>query len=325
MQTTESAVVASKTEPATAWGLDPLEKCRITVRRFMQIYKEFHYSESVEDALLALGQSSNATKLVAGGTDLLLDIQQGRHDPVEKLVDITNIPELKVLEEREDRIFIGAAVPHRRITNSPLINQQVQALAEACGLIGGPQVRNVATLGGNVAHALPAADGTIALMALEARAEIASLNERRLIPLADLFKGPGQSTLDPKGELLAGFYLPSRQGNQASAFKRVMRPQGVAIAILNCAVWLQREGEQIKDIRISIGPSGPVPRRLFAVEDTLRGNAPNEAAIGEAHRTVLEESNFRTSRHRATLEYREEMAGVLLRDTVQLAWERAAL
>jgi len=289
----------------------------------MKLSKYFFYSNTVEDALEALHQSQKPTKVLAGGTDLLLDLQQGRHEPIATLVDITNIPELNLLEQRQHQIFIGSAVPHRVITTSPTIQFHAQALAEASGLIGGPQVRNVATLGGNVAHALPAADGTIALFALDARVEIAAKNGRRLAPLADLFKGPGVSTLDPDRELLVGFYLDVQGPGEGSAFKRIMRPQGVAIAILNCAVWVRRSADTIADIRISVGPSGPTPRRLTEVEDALRGKNPGDAEIEAALQVLLEHVHFRTSKHRATQAYREEMSGVLLRDTLRLAWERS--
>jgi carbon-monoxide dehydrogenase medium subunit len=289
----------------------------------MKICNRFIYPKSVSDALDAMGQAPGSVKVLAGGTDLLLDLQQGRHDPVDTLVDITGIDEMCRLEVREERLFIGAAVPHRTITTSPLIHQHAPALAEASGLIGGPQVRNVATLGGNVAHALPAADGTIALMVLDARAEIATLDERRSDPLASLFLGPGQSTLDPRRELLVGFEIPLRQPGQGSAFARVMRPQGVAIAILNCSVWLQRQDGIIADVRVSLGPSGPTPRRLTSVEDYLRGRPLREDHIQQAHCLLLDEANFRTSRHRATQAYRQDMAGVLITDTLKTAWERA--
>jgi carbon-monoxide dehydrogenase medium subunit len=100
-------------------------------------------------------------------------LQQGRQPAVHTLVDLNNIPELKLLEQRSDELFIGAAAPLHKIVNHPLVRLHAQALVEASDLVGGPQVRNVATLGGNVAHALPAADGTIALHALGAKLEIA--------------------------------------------------------------------------------------------------------------------------------------------------------
>ena len=116
-----------------------------------------------------------------------------------------------------------------------------------------PQVCNVATIGGNVAHALPAADGTISLLALDAEAEVANMYGRRKVPLQALFKGPGESTLDPCGDLLVGFYLPLCEKGQASAFARRVNPQGIALAILNVAIWLQRKGERIEDIASLLG------------------------------------------------------------------------
>jgi len=285
--------------------------------------ESYFLASDIDSALKALGEAQEPARILAGGTDLLLDLQQGRHPPLHTLVDVTTIPELNALELREGGLFIGAAVTHNVITNSELVQSHAQALAEACGLIGGPQVRNVATLGGNVAHALPAADGTIALMALDAQAEIASLEGRRIIPLEELFIGPGQSTLDVKNEILVGFQLASAQAGQASTFRRIMRPQGVAIAILNCAVWLQRKDDVIGEVRIAIGPSGPTPRRMRQAEEVLTGKSPTGQILVEAHQAILLEASFRTSRHRANKEYREHMAGELLQEALMASWIRA--
>jgi len=289
----------------------------------MTIWKNYYLAKSVPDALGALANASGDARIIAGGTDLLLDLQQGRHPPLDTLVDITEIPAMCQLELRRDCLIIGAALPLNQVVDSPLVRQHAQALFDAAGLIGGPQVRNTATLGGNVAHALPAADGTIALLALDAQAEIASQRATRRVPLIDLFRGPGQSTLDPHRELLTGFYLPLRQPGQASAFRRVMRPQGVAIAILNLAVWLERAGDHIADIRISVGPAGPVPMRLPETEAQLRGKPPAQPVIDRAVAALLDETHFRTSPHRSTAEYRRHTAAVLLAEVLALAFERA--
>jgi CO/xanthine dehydrogenase FAD-binding subunit len=281
-------------------------------------------ANSVDQALEVMKSASGEVRVLAGGTDLLLDIEQGRHPPVDTLVDITRIPELNLLEKRHDTLFIGAGVVHKRITGSSDVREHAQALAEASGLIGGPQVRNSATLGGNVAHALPAADGTIALMVMDARVEVAGSEGRRMAQLGELFEGPGKSTLAPRGELLVGFHLPLREVGQGSAFARVMRPQGVAIAILNCAVWLQRDGNRITEVRISVGPSGPIPRRMTQAEDFLRAKTPDGNSIEQAYHLALEEGSFRTSRYRATSEYRQRVLRMLLTDTITGAWERAA-
>ncbi len=292
----------------------------------MNLWKKYHNAQTVSDALQVLADAPGEACLIAGGTDLMLDLQQGNHPPVHTLVDVTAIPEMKALEIRGGELFVGASVPHSKITKSKIVQQHANALAVACGLIGGPQVRNTATLGGNVGHALPAADGTIALTALDAQAEVAGLDGRRRVPMEELFLGPGRSALDPRGELLVGFYVPLKGPNQASAFKRIMRPQGVAIAILNTAVWLQRDAgaEIIADVHISIGPSGPVPRRLRETEDLLRGMAFGDESLNAGAAKVVEDANFRTSRHRSTKEYRHHMAGVLLVETLTMAWHAAA-
>jgi carbon-monoxide dehydrogenase medium subunit len=104
-----------------------------------------------------------------------------------------------------------------------------------------------------------------------------------------------------------------------------MRPQGVAIAILNLGIWLHREGETIADIRISVGPSGPVPGRLESAEDVLLGQPLHSEGIQQAYQAILAEASFRTSRHRATSEYRQHVVGVLLEDTLITAFDRANL
>ncbi|NIV11682.1 MAG: hypothetical protein GWN62_10485 [Aliifodinibius sp.] len=288
----------------------------------MKICNHYYLAKNVEDAVVNLAESKGSAKVIAGGTDLLLDIQQSRHPQPDTLIDVSQIPEMMELEIRDKHLFIGASVPHNCITENETVIKNAQALTEACGLIGGAQVRNVATLGGNVAHALPAADGTIALMALDASVEIASPGGRKCSPLVDIFLGPGQNSL-ARDELITGFYLPLRKGGQASSFMRVMRPQGVAIAILNCAVWLEREEGVIQDIRISIGPSGPVPRRMALAEDSLRGSEPTSKNILMVIDKVLEEANFRTSRYRSTQQYRKKVVGVLIKDCVESAWNRA--
>jgi carbon-monoxide dehydrogenase medium subunit len=287
----------------------------------------------------------------------MLDLHQGRRPAVHTLVDVSGIPELTVLDVRGAELYIGAAVPHSQIINSPLVHQHARALAEACDLIGGPQVRNVATLGGNVAHALPAADGAIALLAVDAYAVVASLDPMQSteelntnppvvgplapqsvkalttsqaseviltkVPLLDLYLGPGKTALKA-GHLLAGFCLPLAGRGQGSAFTRVMRAQGVALPVLNLAVGLRREQDIIVDLRIAIGPAGPIPLRAQAAEAALRGRSPTPENMAESEAVLLTEAHFRTSPHRATAGYRQHLAGKLLVEAVYKAWERAA-
>ena len=312
----------------------------------MNLWQNYIRPKNLTEAMDAFVNAPRPLVPIAGGTDLLLDLEQGRHSPVQTLIDVTSIAELTLLELRRDELFIGASVPVNRIVHDPLTVAHAQALVEACDLIAGPQVRNVATLGGNVAHALPAADGTISLLALDAQAEIAtsalsgvrtvpssersrSVSTRR-IPFQELFLGPGKSSLKHGEELIVGFYIPIQSPREisetyraSSCFKRIMRPQGVALPILNCAVWLERENDNIHEIRIAVGPGGGTPFRATQAEDVLRGQSINEKTIKSAFEALLIQAQFRTSARRAGAEYRRHIVSGLFKDTLDSALERA--
>jgi carbon-monoxide dehydrogenase medium subunit len=290
----------------------------------MTYWQTYVTPRSLDEALAALRDAPGQARLVAGGTDLLLDLQQGRLPPVDTLIDVTRIPELLEVRLEGDRLFLGAAVTHTTIVSHPLVAASAACLVEACALIGGPQVRNVATLGGNVAHALPAADATIALLALDASAELATPSGRREVSIEELFTGPGQVAFDRAGTIVVGFRIGGRCAGEGSAFRRVMRPQGVAIAILNMAVWVRLAADRvIAEARIAIGPGGPRPRRSRQAEDFmigLRADAIDYSAVADA---LLAGSRLRSSVHRTTLDYRRHLLSVLLSRTLPGAFEDA--
>ena len=291
----------------------------------MNLWQEYKQPTSLGEAIQALSTAAGPVMPIAGGTDLLLDLKQGRHSPVHTLIDLTSVHEMTALEVRGEDLFIGAAVPVNRIALDPLVGLHGQALVEACNLIAGPQVRNTATLGGNVAHALPAADGTIALTALDTQAEIAGISGSHRVPFPSLFLGPGKSAIKKGEELIVGFYLPKIKKGQASCFKRIMRPQGVALPILNCAVWLERANDVVVDIHIAVGPGAATPFRATRAEVAMRGQIFNDNAIIRTIEAMLEQVQFRTSARRATAEYRKHIVIGLFRDTLDTAWERAEL
>ncbi len=290
----------------------------------MNLWQEYKRPVSVTEAVQALASAPGPALPIAGGTDLMLDLRQGNHPPVHTLIDLTFVPEMSALELRGDELYVGAAVPVNRVALDPLVTAHAQALVEACNLIAGPQVRNTATLGGNVAHALPAADGTIALTALDAQAEVAGIAGTRRMPFTSLFLGPGKSAIDKTKEIIVGFYIPIRQAPRVSScFKRIMRPQGVALPILNCSAWLEREGDLFKDVRIAIGPGGPTPFRATEAEACLRGQSLNDETFARALDLLLEQAKFRTSARRASADYRRHIVGGLLKDVLDTAWSRA--
>jgi carbon-monoxide dehydrogenase medium subunit len=293
----------------------------------MALWQNYLQPKNLSQALDFLANAPTPLALIAGGTDLMLDLEQGRHEPTHTLIDVTGIEELASIEIRGDKLFVGAGVSINRVALNGEVARHAQALTEAANLIAGPQVRNVATLGGNVAHALPAADGTIALLALDAQAEIASAKGLRQVPLKNLFLGAGKSSLKKGEEILVGFYIQTLNASQtfrvSSCFKRIMRPQGVALPILNCAVWLERENDVVKNIRLAVGPGGATPFRATDAEDSLRGNSLNDSTFQSALTALLNQAKFRASPRRASAEYRQGLVAGLFRDVIKTAWGRA--
>ena len=289
----------------------------------MTIWNSYIIPQTLNELFYLLDENSSSS-IVAGGTDLLLEIQQGHHAPVDTLIDVTRLPELTCLEIRAGRLFIGAAVPLKLVSTSSLVQEHARALAESTGQIGGPQVRAVGTLGGNVGHALPAGDGAISLLALDARAEVATRNGCREVPLAVLYKGPGESTLLPREEVITGFYLQTALPGEASAFSRVMRPQGVALPVLNMAAWAAVKDGRIKSARIAVGPSGPIPGRAVAVEQSLAGMEVTAIDYDVLFSVLHETVKFRSSALRASSTYRDQLAEVLLKRVLNKTMERAA-
>lgn len=296
----------------------------------MAFWENYHQPASVGDALDQLRRYAGAARVVAGGTDLLLDLQQGRHPPVAALVDVTRIPEMTTVDVVDGLIYIGAAVTHTAIVASPLLAQHATCLVESCGVIGGPQVRNAATLGGNVAHALPAGDGTLALVALEAEAQIATMPQPPASgpqlewrPIGSLYQGPGKSAVDPTRELIVRFRLRPCGPGEASAFKRVMRPQGVALPILGLAAWVRVAEGVVDEVRLALGPAGPTPLRAARAEAYLTGLPLAPEVLPQLADLVLQDARLRTSPHRATAEYRRELILPLLQRALTLAVRRA--
>lgn len=306
----------------------------------MKAFENYHLPTTVNEALALLAQYEGRARVVAGGTDLLVDTQaeyfEGHRPHFDALVDVTHITGADEIREQDGFIVVGCGVTHTQIVASALIQKQATALAEACAVVGGPQVRNVATLCGNVAHALPAADGTVALMALDGEAQVArrttkdeqpTTPEFEWQPLGALFRGPAKSAVDSSRELIAAIRFRPLGAGQASAFARVMRPQGVALPILGMASKVQCTVDNgrwtIHSCAISAGPVAPVPFRAKKTEEFLRGQVPDNAVLELAAQILVSEAQPRTSAHRATKEYRYELLPALLKQTLLKAIERA--
>lgn len=291
----------------------------------MKIWNDYHTPSTVDEAISLLGHYAGQGRIVAGGTDLLVDARAGGAPAAHALIDITRIDEMTAIDEADGQISIGAGVTHAQIVASQRLKQAATCLVESCGVVGGPQVRNVATLGGNVAHALPAGDGTVSLVALDAEAEIIHDGERHWVPIAALYRGAGQSLLDPTRDLLIRLRFSPCGPGEATAFSRIMRPQGVALPILGCAVWVKLDEVRatVQQARIVIAPIAPTPQRAVEAEAALTGAPADDSTIAAVAAVAQASLHPRTSKYRATSAYRQEMIAVLLNRTLTAAFARA--
>jgi carbon-monoxide dehydrogenase medium subunit len=279
--------------------------------------------DTVAAALDILQQYDGRARVIGGGTDLLVETRRGLRRPFEAIVDATHIDGLDMIEENGEHIVIGCGVTHTKIVNDARIRRSGTCLSEGCGVIGGPQVRNTGTLAGNVAHALPAGDGTIGLLALGGEVEIAGVDGTRWIAVKDTFEGPGRSRIDRQREILTRLRFRKTSANEGSAFHRVMRPQGLCLPIVSMAARLQLVGDTITAAGISMGPVGPVPWFAEPAAAELVGKPPSQAQFEKAADTALENITLRASKYRATEEYRETMIRTYLPIILATAARRA--
>ncbi len=296
----------------------------------MSLWKEYYSPTTIPEALTLLDRHAGEALIVAGGTDLILDMQQGNHAPVQALVDVTAIPGLREIREEGGWVVIGAAVTHAQIEEHPLIQCNAAVLVESCGVVGGPQVRNVATIGGNVAHALPAADGTIGLLTMDAEVQVWTLAgedaSAEWKPLLAIFAGPGRNNLSAN-QMLGAFRFKLLAPHSGSTFDRIMRPQGVALPVLGLGgrLTVDSTGTRVVSATIAIGPAGPVPFRAARAEAVLiSADTFDDAVIAAAIVAAQEEVRFRSSKHRSSKAYRHEMLSVLLNRVLCRAFERAS-
>ncbi len=272
-------------------------------------------ARNVEEALAGL---DDGAKVLAGGTDLMVHLRRlrlcGAGLP-EYLVDVTGVPELNRLDMDADKPFLGAGVTFRRLERDAAVARRYPLLAQAGAVVGSLQIRNLATIGGNVANASPAADGLTALAALGARAEVVSSNGVRHIPLEELIIGPNTTCLVP-GDLIVGFKLDRPPEGSAQRFYKVGRRRAVVIARMNLAVSLDRE---MTDPRLVLGACFPSPRRMTEVERLLASETPGPELWREAGRMAAEQF-VQVCGWRSSAPYKVPAVANLVSRTLESTW-----
>lgn len=265
---------------------------------------------TLQEALRLLDELGSQAAILAGGTDLLVEARQGKLQAC-SLVDISGIGELKAVELTGREVHLGAGVTFSEIISSRLLREHAPALVQAASSVGSPQVRNVATVGGNVVHCSPCADSVPALLVHEARAVLRSSKGFREVPLESFLLGPYRSAIG-SGEMLTEFVLESHSGLWAS-FQKVARRRELAIARLSLAVVAQAVDGVFALLRIALGSATPAPKRMVRVEEFLLGKPITEPNLWEAGR-ILAQEMIGASGIRASTAYKERaVQGLLVR------------
>jgi len=308
--------------------------------------KTFDYlkPKTFEEALSLLAKYGEKAKLIAGGTDVIVMIKQKAIAP-DVLISLQGIPGLDQMIYNGS-LSIGPMVTHRAIEKSEVIKNNFSALADAVDDLGSVQIRNVATIGGNICTAAPSADTATPLLVLGTQVKIKNLKEERTLPIEEFFKGPGESALKT-GEMVKELSIPKPLPNTGSAYYKLQRRLALDLPILGVSVLLSLDKNKVacsdllctaspistilhkmeddeivcKDVRIALGVAAPTPMRALKAEALLRGKKLSDELLEEAANTASQEAQPRDSL-RGEAWYRKEMVRVLVKRMAMKSIER---
>lgn len=273
-------------------------------------------------AVSLLAEHGASAKILAGGTDLLVDLKFASRAPA-VLVDISRAQDLKGITITDEGLRIGALATHTEIMRSPVIREIFPALVDAAHTIGAVQTRNLGTLGGNLTTCVPSMDSGPTLVALDAMVTIAGANGRRQMPLTEFFVAPRKTVLKPD-ELLVEIVIPKNNFHKPVHFLKFGLRKGQALALVNvaAAVWVDRKKQTFTEPRIALGAVAPTVIRAPLAEAYLEGRALSKDAMAEAGRIAASEAKPITD-FRASAEYRRELIAVLTRRALENACAQA--
>ncbi len=281
---------------------------------------EMHEAANLEEASALLTQHAPDVRVLAGGTDLLVDLKTGRASYAH-LVSICHIADLHGISETPDGLRIGALTTVTQLANNPIVRERFAPLLDAATKMAAPQVRNAATVGGNIVSAVPCADLPPILMTMNASVETWSPEGTRTLPLDSFFVGVRQTQLRPD-ELLTAVIVPHQPKGFGAAYARFALREGNAIAVAGVAASLQLGGDVVSDARVALGAVAPIPKLVESAREALVGNAADETAFQQAA-TLAMEAAEPISDIRGSADFRREVVEVMARRALQTALSRA--
>ncbi|MFZ3131233.1 MAG: xanthine dehydrogenase family protein subunit M [Desulfosporosinus sp.] len=268
---------------------------------------DYYEPESMQETCELLARFGAGAKVISGGTDMMVKMKHAQLSP-EVLVSIKNLSQLiNIYYEKGKGVVIGARATHNDIVNSPLLQEKYRSVCEAAHHMANNQIRNIATIGGNIVNAVPSADLPPILIALGALVKLVGCSGERTIPLEEFFTGPSKSVI-AQDEILTEVIIPDQPATGSTYIKFGLRRSG-ALAVVGVAVAVTMDGDVCKDARIALGAVAPVPLRAQNAEDLLKGKMITKELLEEVGKCAAAESKP-IADIRGSLEYRRDMVRV---------------
>ncbi|MFB0566669.1 MAG: xanthine dehydrogenase family protein subunit M [Candidatus Aminicenantaceae bacterium] len=272
---------------------------------------KYHKPRSLDEAC-KLKEKLPDARFIAGGTDLMVNIRKGELRPP-ALVSLRSIPGLCKIEI-DEVTSIGALSTISDLIQNQMLPDKFPVLVQAAKRLGSVQIRNVATIGGNLCNSSPCADMALPLLVLEAKVKLQADHQSRVIPLSEFFVGPGKTRL-AANEIMTEIILESPQKKTKTIFLKKGRVK-MDLAIASVSVLLEMDGKKCRKVRIAAGSVGPVPMRLYKVEAMLEGATLSKELLDEAQKLAAESVNPITD-VRASEEYRRQIIGVFVKRGIE--------
>lgn len=280
---------------------------------------KFHLPQSLRETFKLLADLKEV-RVAAGGTDLLVDLKQGLTE-AKNIISLQKIKELRGIRKKNNKIQIGALTTVRELTCDPIIHKYIPVLAEAAKSMASYQIRSMATIGGNIASAVPSADLPPSLIAAEATLELRGLESSREVPLFSFFAGP-RETICGREELLTFIHIPFPPSNTGISYQKFALRESSALAVASVAARITLKNGLIAKAAIVLGAVAPTPVAILKASEFLIGNVPSESLFQKAASIAKEESKP-ISDIRGSVWFRKELVNVLTRRALAEALKRA--
>ncbi|MEL6999114.1 MAG: xanthine dehydrogenase family protein subunit M [Pseudomonadota bacterium] len=279
----------------------------------------FEAPSTVDGAVALLAAEDGVTRVLAGGTDVMVQLKSGMVEP-DLIVDIKRIPGMYDIVEENGGFRVGAAVPGVMLGEHPGVSAAWPGVVEGLGLVGSTQIQSRATLGGNLCNASPAADSVPAMIAAAATARVHGPNGVRDVPVEAIGTAPGKTSL-ARGEMVGSIYLPARPAHASDAYLRFIPRTEMDIAVVGAGVSLVMDGDTVAEARVALGAVAPTARLVPEAGAALIGKTVDAAE--DDLRAAASAACSPINDKRGTIEFRTKVAGVLAVRAARLAAERA--